>query len=50
MYDHNNVEDTKFCYVVLNKPYIPTKEGKDGELNAIVVKTRKSTMKWIGKR
>ncbi|WMV14570.1 hypothetical protein MTR67_007955 [Solanum verrucosum] len=41
MHDYINVEDTKLWDVILDGPYIPTKEVKDGELTTIVVKTRK---------
>ena len=41
MHDYINAEDTELWDVILDEPYIPTKEVKDGELTTTVVKTRK---------
>lgn len=41
MHDYINVEDTELWDVILDRPYIPTNEVKDGELTTTVVKTRK---------
>ncbi|XP_049349519.1 uncharacterized protein LOC125814108 [Solanum verrucosum] len=41
MHDYINAEDTELWDIILDGPYIPTKEVKDGELTTTVVKTRK---------
>ncbi|XP_049406323.1 uncharacterized protein LOC125869989 [Solanum stenotomum] len=41
MHDYINAEGSELWDIILDGPYIPTKEMKDGELTTIVVKTRK---------
>ncbi|XP_049366103.1 uncharacterized protein LOC125830957 [Solanum verrucosum] len=41
MNDYINAEDTELCDVVLDGPYIPTKEVVDGELTKVITKTRR---------
>lgn len=41
MHDYINVEDTELWDVILDRPYIPTTEVKDGELTKTIIKTRK---------
>lgn len=41
MHDYINAEDAKLWDIILDGPYIPTKEVKDGELITEVVKARK---------
>uniref|UniRef100_A0A0V0GV56 Putative ovule protein n=1 Tax=Solanum chacoense TaxID=4108 RepID=A0A0V0GV56_SOLCH len=41
MHDYINAEDSELWDIILDGPYIPTKEVKDGELTTNVVKTKK---------
>lgn len=41
MHDYIIAEDSQLWDVILDVPYIPTNEVKDGELTTTVVKTRK---------
>ncbi|XP_049405388.1 uncharacterized protein LOC125868860 [Solanum stenotomum] len=41
MHDYINAEDIELWDIILDGPYIPTKEMKDGELTTTVVKTKK---------
>ncbi|XP_049350219.1 uncharacterized protein LOC125814820 [Solanum verrucosum] len=41
MHDYINADDSELWDIILNGPYIPTKEMKDEELTTTVVKTRK---------
>ena len=41
MHDYINVEDSELWDVILDGPYVPMKEVKDGSLTIFVVKTRK---------
>lgn len=41
MHDYINAEDSELWDIILDGPYIPTKEVNDGELTTTVVKTRK---------
>ncbi|XP_049399696.1 uncharacterized protein LOC125863713 [Solanum stenotomum] len=41
MHDYINTEDTELWDIILDGPYIPTKEVKVGELTTTIVKTRK---------
>ncbi|XP_049368191.1 uncharacterized protein LOC125833082 [Solanum verrucosum] len=41
MYDYINAEDTELWDVILDGPYIPTKDVVDGELTKVIPKTRR---------
>ena len=41
MHDYINAEDTELWDIILDGPYIPVKEVKDGETTTSMVKTRK---------
>ncbi|KAH0689139.1 hypothetical protein KY289_016497 [Solanum tuberosum] len=41
MHDYINAEDSELWDIILDGPYVPIKEVKDGELTTTVVKTRK---------
>jgi len=39
MHDYINAEDTELWDVILDGPYIPTKDVKEGELRKVIPKT-----------
>lgn len=50
MHDYINAEESELWNIILDRPWIPTKEVKDKDLTTIVVKTKKSTMRLIERR